>query len=52
MQTKKWLQSAINPSHKGRCKNLGDKDCPKGSPQYNLAITLKKNHGFHNKNKK
>lgn len=45
MAAKKWLQSAIK--HPGRCKNMGDKNCPQGSPQYNLSLTLKKNHGFH-----
>lgn len=39
------------PQHlkKGRCANPGDSDCPKGSPQYNLAMTFKKHHGFHKK---
>ncbi len=26
---------------KGRCSNPGDKNCPKGSPQYNLAMRMK-----------
>lgn len=42
---KHWIQGAIkNP---GRCSNPGDSRCPKGSPQYNLAMTFKKHHGFH-----
>lgn len=35
--------------HKGRCTPLGKPGCPKGSPQYNLAKTFKKHHGFHKK---
>jgi len=37
----KWIQKAVkNP---GRCsgENFGGADCPKGSPQYNLAVRLK-----------
>lgn len=45
--SKKWLQGAIH--HPGRCKDMGSKECPKGSPQYNLALTLKRHHGFHKK---
>lgn len=37
--------------HKGRCSNPGDSRCPKGSPQYNLAMTFKKHHGFHKKDR-
>jgi len=39
---KKWLQKAIK--RPGRCsgKNFGGPQCPKGSPQYNLAKRLKK----------
>lgn len=40
----KWIPSNL---HKGRCANPGSADCPKGSPQYNLAMTFKKYHGFH-----
>ncbi len=47
MAKKNWIQSAVNPKHKGRCSNPGDERCPKGSPQYNLAMTFKKHHGFH-----
>lgn len=37
------------PKHlkKGRCTPAPNPDCPKGSPQYNLAMTFKKHHGFH-----
>lgn len=38
--TKKWMQTAVK--HPGRCKNMGSAECPKGSPQYNLAKTFKK----------
>lgn len=41
-----WIPKDLK---KGRCANPGDKDCPKGSPQYNLAMTFKKHHGFHKK---
>jgi hypothetical protein len=36
-----WIQGAIK--HPGRCSNPGDSRCPKGSPQYNLAMRFK--HG-------
>lgn len=36
---KKWIQKAIK--HPGRCADMGGPDCPEGSPQYNLAKTLK-----------
>lgn len=36
-----WIQKAIK--HPGRCSSPGDKRCPKGSPQYNLAMRFK--HG-------
>lgn len=39
----KWIPNNL---HKGRCKNPGSPECPKGSPQYNLAMTFKKHHGF------
>lgn len=44
---KNWIQGAIK--HPGRCKNPGNAACPKGSPQYNLAMTFKKHHGFNKK---
>lgn len=45
-----WIASAVK--HPGRCKNMGSAACPKGSPQFNLAKTFKKYHGFHtSKNK-
>ncbi len=37
----KWIQKAVK--HPGRCAHPGDKNCPKGSPQYNLAMRFK--HG-------
>lgn len=40
----KWIPHNLK---KGRCDNPGDEECPKGSPQYNLAMTFKKHHGFH-----
>lgn len=36
---------------KGRCTPAPNPDCPVGSPQYNLAQTFKKHHGFHGKKK-
>lgn len=48
MATKKnWIAGAVK--HPGRCKVMGSPECPKGSPQYNLAKTFKKHHGFHKK---
>lgn len=44
-----WIQSAVK--HPGRCKNMGSKECPKGSPQYNLAIRFKKGGDLHNSKK-
>jgi hypothetical protein len=35
-----WIQKAVK--HPGRCTNPGDENCPKGSPQYNLAMRFKK----------
>lgn len=37
----KWISKAIK--HPGRCSGdkFGGADCPKGSPQYNLAVRLK-----------
>lgn len=41
-----WIQSAVK--HPGRCTpGSPNYDCPKGSPQWNLAQTFKKHHGFH-----
>lgn len=37
---KKWIQGAIK--HPGRCTPAPNPDCPKGSPQYNLAMRFKK----------
>jgi hypothetical protein len=36
----KWIAKAVK--HPGRCKHPGDEKCPKGSPQYNLAMRFKK----------
>jgi hypothetical protein len=50
---KKWIQDAIK--HPGRCADMGSPDCPKGSPQYNLAKRFKKGGDLYagkNKNKK
>lgn len=44
----KWIQNAH--LEKGRCTpGSPNYDCPKGSPQWNLAQTFKKHHGFHKK---
>lgn len=43
----KWIQKAIK--HPGRCSNPGDSRCPKGSPQYRLAMRFK--HGDLHKKK-
>lgn len=43
-----WIQSAIK--HPGRCKHMGSKECPKGSPQFRLAQRFK--HGDLHKSKK
>jgi len=41
-----WIQKAH--LEKGRCTpGSPNYDCPKGSPQWNLAQTFKKHHGFH-----
>ena len=46
---KNWIQGAIK--HPGRCTPAPNKDCPKGSPQYNLAMRFK--HGdLHKKRKR
>lgn len=44
----KWIQNAVkNP---GRCTpGSPNYDCPEGSPQWRLAQTFKKHHGFHKK---
>jgi hypothetical protein len=36
---KKWIQRAIK--RPGRCTPAPNPDCPKGSPQYNLAMRFK-----------
>jgi hypothetical protein len=42
---KNWIQKSIK--HPGRCTPAPNPDCPKGSPQYNLAMRFK--HGdLHN----
>lgn len=43
-----WIPKKL---HKGRCTPAPNPDCPVGSPQYNLAMTFKKHHGFHKKKK-
>lgn len=40
----KWIPNNL---HKGRCTPMGTAECPPGSPQYRLAQTFKKHHGFH-----
>ena len=42
----KWIPKDLK---KGRCTPAPNPDCPVGSPQYNLAMTFKKHHGFHKK---
>lgn len=39
-----WIPKNLK---KGRCTPAPNPDCPKGSRQYNLAMTFKKHHGFH-----
>jgi hypothetical protein len=39
-EEKKWIQKAIK--RPGRCTPAPNPDCPKGSPQYNLAMRFKK----------
>ena len=46
MAKKNWIPKHL---HKGRCTPMGTAKCPPGSPQYNLAKTFKKHHGFHKK---
>lgn len=48
MATKKkenWIAGAVQ--HPGRCKNMGSKACPVGSPQYRLAVRFKKGGDLH-----
>lgn len=49
MAKKNWIQSAIK--HPGRCKHPGSSQCPKGSPQYNLAMRFKKGGDLHKSKK-
>ena len=44
MAKKKWIPKNLK---KGRCTPAPNPNCPVGSPQYNLAKTFKKHHGFH-----
>ena len=46
---KKWIKKAVK--HPGRCKDMGGSDCPKGSPQYNLAKRFKSGEFKTKKNK-
>ncbi len=49
LDEKNWIQGAIK--HPGRCTPAPNPDCPKGSPQYNLAMRFK--HGdIHRDNEK
>jgi len=41
----KWIQKAVK--RPGRCKDMGSADCPKGSPQFNLAKRFKKGGDLH-----
>jgi hypothetical protein len=51
MATKKnWIAGAIR--HPGRCKKMGSASCPKGSPQYNLAVRFKAGGDLHKTKKK
>lgn len=45
---KNWIPKNLK---KGRCTPAPNPNCPVGSPQYNLAQTFKKHHGFHKKKK-
>ena len=49
-KSKKWIQKAIK--HPGRCADMGGPDCPKGSPQYNLAMRFKSGEFKHKGKKK
>lgn len=44
---KNWIAGAVK--HPGRCTPAPNPDCPKGSPQYNLAMRFK--HGDLHKKK-
>ncbi len=46
MAAKHWIPKKLK---KGRCTPMGTAECPPGSPQYNLAKTFKRHHGFHKK---
>lgn len=52
MAKKNWIAGAINPKHKGRCKHPGSEQCPKGSPQYRLAMRFKKSGDLYGGKKK
>lgn len=41
---KHWIPKNLK---KGRCTPMPNPDCKPGTPQYNLAKTFKKYHGFH-----
>jgi hypothetical protein len=43
----KWISKAVK--HPGRCTPAPNPDCPKGSPQYNLAMRFKKGEFEHKK---
>ena len=43
----KWIDKAIKKP--GRCADFGGPDCPKGSPQYNLAKRFKKGGDLYTK---
>ena len=45
-----WIKKAIK--HPGRCRNMGSKECPAGSPQYNLAKRFKKGGDLHHAGKR
>lgn len=44
-----WIQSAVNPEHKGYCTPLSKSTCT--GHRRALALTFKKHHGFHKKKK-
>lgn len=41
---KKWIQSAVNPDHKGYCSPTTKSTCTPARKR--LAETFKKHHGF------
>lgn len=41
----KWIQKAVNPSHKGFCTPMTKSTCTPARKR--LAMTFKKHHGFH-----